>query len=246
VSVDLDVSLAALREGATTLEGELRARSTTGVVDNVNLTPARGEVTYSVSQEFVQRSLPVAANTNGQVAAGYRLGAITFDPPVISVSGRVNDMANLTEIRTEPIQLGNAKSEIRLVVNISKVGEQANLSLERQQVSVRIEVKPLECTGGPANTPCGSAVLLVGALPEDVPAGLVVLTSPIRVNVVLSGPMPAIETLAVNSVTARVSLAGAVAGPGTFPVTVNIPANLASQGVRAEPVPPIALTLGTP
>jgi YbbR domain-containing protein len=247
VSVDLDVPLGNLREGSNLVDGELKARSNTGVV-NVNISPARGKVTYTVSQEFVQRSLPVAANVNGQVAAGYRLGNIVFEPPVISVSGRANDMANLTEIRTEPIQLGNAKSEIRLIANISNVGAQANLSLERQQVAVRIEVKPLECTGGAANTPCGAMTLQVGPTLDDLPLGLAIVTNPVRAFVVVSGPLPVLETLAANSgqITARVSLAGGAVGPGAFPVTVNIPANLASQGVKADPVPPISLTLGTP
>jgi hypothetical protein len=77
-----------------------------------------------------------------------------------------------------------------------------------------------------------------------VPPGLAILTSPLRVYVQLTGPLPVLEAIVPGQVTARVSLAGAQAGTGAFPVTVAVPASLANQGVRAEQPSPMNLTLG--
>ena len=242
VSVDLDVNLAALREGSNVFEGELRARSLTGNEVAVSLSPNRGKVTYTVRQAFVQRSIPVAVTTTGQVAAGYRVTNVIIEPPVISVSGPADKMASLAELRTEPIPLTNATSEIRLTRNIDV--QQENLSLERRQVSVRIEVKAIECAAGAVTGPCGGVLLQVAPTPADQPAGLVVTSMP-RVSVVLTGPLPELDKLTPTSIRATVSLAGGSSGVGLFPVTVIIPASLQSLGIRAEQPAPISVTLGT-
>jgi YbbR domain-containing protein len=236
-SVDLDVNLAALNEGTNVLEGELRARNASGGLVDVAISPARGKVTYTVTQSFVQRSLSVLASVAGQVAPGYRTGTIVIEPAVISASGPADRMP--AELRTEPIQLGNARSEIRLVANIAAPD---NLALERRQVSVRIEVKPIECSGA-AGAPCGPLTLPVAPAFDNPPAALAV-EGPVRVYVQLSGPLPVLDTVNQGQITARINLAGATAGTSAYSVTVTVPPNLASQGVRAEPVPPITLTLG--
>ena len=243
VSVELDVNLSALREGSNVFEGELRARSLTGgEVAVTNLSPERGKVTYTVRQAFVQRSIPVAVTTTGQVAPGYHVTSVIIEPPVISVSGPADKMASLNELRTEPIPLTNATSEIRLTRNIDV--QQENLSLERRQVSVRIEVKPIECPGGAAASPCGAVLLQLAPVPTDQPSGLVI-TSVVRVSVQLTGPLPELDKLTPKSITATVSLAGGLAGPGLYPVTVSVPPNLQGLGIRAEQPAPIPVTLGT-
>ena len=241
-SVGLDVNLSSLQDGTNTFEGDLIARTATNSIIDVSISPARAKVTYTVSQQFVQRSVSVSARVAGQVAPGYKTGAVVIEPPIISVSGPADQIPQ--ELATEPIQLGNARSEIRLVANIAKPD---NISLERDQVSVRIEVKPIECTGGTAGTPCGPLSLPVAPTFTNPPANLVV-TSPatLRIYVQLTGPLAVLDTLTSNpgQITASIDLAGAVSGQSAYNVTVNIPTNLSNQGVRAEPVPPVTLTLG--
>lgn len=241
-SVDLDVNLSALREGSNVFEGELRARNLAGNEVAVTISPNRAKVTYTVQQTFVQRSIPVAVTTTGQVAPGYRITNIVIEPPVLSVSGPADKMASLSELRTEPIPLTNATAEIRLTRNIDV--QQENLSLERRQVSVRIEVKPIECTAGPSATPCGFVGFQIVPVPENVPAGLVV-TSALRVVVQLTGPLAELDKLTPGSIRATVSLAGGGVGTSTYAVTVVVPPNLLSLGIRAEQPAPISVALAT-
>jgi len=241
-SVTLDVNLSALKDGTVPVEGALTARTATNSPVDLAISPSRAKVTYTISQQFVQRALPVVASLAGQVAPGYRVTNIVVEPPVISAAGPADRMP--TELRTEPIQLGNARSEIRLV---SSIAAQENLSLERNQVSVRIEVKPIECTGV-ANAPCGPLALPVAPVPVNIPANLAILSPvPLRVYVQLTGPLPVLDALTANpgQVTATIDLSNAAAGQGAYNVNVNIPASLANQGVRAEPISPVTLTLGS-
>ncbi|MEO8540084.1 MAG: CdaR family protein [bacterium] len=241
-SVSVGVNLSNLREGATVIENELIARSITGARVDVSVTPNRAKVTLEVKQDFVQRTLPVVPILSGQPAAGYRITSISVEPAAISVSGPASQMASQTQLPTEAIQLTNATGEIRLLRNIDAP---QNFSLERRTVTVIITVKPIDCPAGPAGTPCGSVTMQVAPVPENQPPTLFIVGSA-RVSVQLTGPLPVLDSITPGQVQAKVSLAGAVAGTGLYPVTVTLPVSLTSQGVRAEQPSPIQLTLATP
>lgn len=241
-SVNLDVNLSNQRDGTAVVENELVARSITGAQVDVSITPNRGKVTLTVRQDFVQRTLPVMPVLSGQPAPGYRITSISVEPSAIFVSGPADRMATLTQLPTEALQLTNATGEIRRLQNIDAP---ANLSLERRSVTVIVQVKPIECSSGPAGTPCGSVTIQVAPTPDGQPTGLLI-SSAMRVYVQLTGPLPILDTIQPGQITAKVSLAGAVAGTAAYPVTVTVPANLASQGVKAEQPSPIQLTLTGP
>lgn len=241
-SVSLGITLSNQREGTTAIEADLIARSITGARLDVSITPNRAKVTLSVKQEFVQRTLPVAPVLSGQPAPGYRITSISIEPPAIAVSGPADRMATLTQLTTEAIQLTNATGEIRLLRNIDTP---QNVSLERRTVTVIIQVKPIECTGAAAGNPCGSVLIQVAPLPENQPSALFIVGTP-RVSIQLTGPLAVLDTILPGQIQAKVSLTGAVAGTGMYPVTVTVPAALASQGVRAEQPTPIQLTLASP
>jgi YbbR domain-containing protein len=237
-SVDLDVNLSALREGSVSLEGDLRARAAGGAEVALSITPARAEVTYTIDQIFVQRVLPVIPILSGQPAPGYRVSNIVVEPAAMSVSGPANEVGSITQLSTEPIPLTNANSEIRRVSTIDVSG--LNLSPERSQVSVRIEVTPIQC--GATNPACPALTIQVAPGVLNPPAGQFVQGS-LSVLVRLAGPLPVLQTLNPRVITASVNLAAAGPG-GLYPVTVTIPTDLANAGVRAEPVDPISVTLG--
>jgi hypothetical protein len=240
VAVDFDVNLSALREGANVIEGEFRARSLVGNEVGVTITPNRGKVTYTVRQLNITRSVPVIATTSGQVAPGSRITNVVVEPATISVSGPADRMASLTELRTEAVPVTNATAEIRLTRNIDT--QLDNLTLERRQVSVRVEVKPIECSGSSGTGPCSGLTLGVAPLPVDQPTDLVI-TNVLRINVQLTGPLVELEKLNPTSITARVSLANGGIGTAFYPVTVVIPANLSNLGIRAEQPGPVQVTL---
>ena len=236
-SVDLDVNLAALREGETLIEGELRARSLTGDKVEVTISPARARVTYTVAQNFVQRSLPVRAPLTGQLAPGFRIGSITVEPPVLSATGPREQLDGRTELLSEAVNIGGATSEVRLVRNVELID---NVSFERRTVTVRVEVKAIEC--GTGNTSCPAFSFQVAPGFSNPPAGLFVQGG-VTVAVKLAGPLAELAKVNPRDLTATVNL-GAPVGNGLYPVSVTVPTNLSALGVRAEQPDPVAVTLG--
>ena len=116
------------REG-NHIEGDLQARSLNGSEVGVTISPPRAAVTYTVVQDFVQRSLPVRPPLTGQLAPGFRIGSITVEPPVLSATGPRAQLDGRTELLTEAVNIGGATSEVRLVRNVEVID---NVSFERR------------------------------------------------------------------------------------------------------------------
>jgi len=238
-SVDLDVNLSALREGETAVETELTARSEIGTEVDVAITPARGKATFTIAQLSVQRDIPVSVVTNGQLAAGFRVVGVTVDPPLISVTGPKGVLDGLGELLTEEISVSGANSDIRLTRNIQEVD---NTILGRRSVTVEIRVRAIECGTGTTGTtaPCGAQTFLVAPTFSPPPPAGFLISGGVSVEVRVSGPLTALNSLQPSQIIATVSLAGAIAGTGSYPVAVTLPAN---SGLRAEHTPTISVTL---
>jgi YbbR domain-containing protein len=145
------------------------------------------------------------------VASGYRLANISVFPPVVTVfSGDpalVNSLPGALE--TQPLDLENANDEVttRLAVNlpegVSLVGEQT--------VLVRVNVTPIQSSLTLSN----KAIEVQGLL-----AGLFVQVAPDNVDVILSGPLPLLDTLSPQDV--RVIIDVTDLGAGTHQLTPDV------------------------
>ncbi len=238
-SVNVSINLSNRTEGSFVIENDLTARSVTGGQLDLSITPARAKVTLDVKQEFVQRSLPVVPILSGQPAAGYRIAGISVEPSSIAVSGPAATLAALSQLATEPVQLTNATGEIRLLKSIDVP---QNVSVERRSVTVIIQVKSIDCVSGATGSACGTFTIQVAPTFENQPPGLI-LVGTARVTVQLTGPLAVLDSITPGQITAKVSLSAATPGTANYAVTVSVPSNLSSQGVRAEQPAPIPLTL---
>lgn len=161
------------------------------LVAGLGLNPAEVSITLPVSQQGGYRDLAVKVVTSGQVANGYRLANISVFPPVVTVfSGDpalVNSLPGVLE--TQPLDLENANDEIttRLAVNlpegVSLVGEQT--------VLVRVNITPIQSSLTLSN----KAIEV-----EGLATGWFVQVAPDNVDVILSGPLPLLDTLSAQDV----------------------------------------------
>lgn len=130
--------------------------------------------------------MAVKVVVRGQVAAGYRLDSISVFPPVVTVyssdAERVSRLPGVVE--TQPLDLNAASSNVNLRVplilpeGVSVVGQQTVLiqaGISAVQSSFTLTGQRVEITG----------------LPDDLEA----TTSPATVDVILSGPIPILDTL---------------------------------------------------
>lgn len=173
------------------------------VVNDVTVSPSEIHVTFPISQQGGYRDVAVKVSIIGRVASGYRLTDLSVFPPVVTVYSTDPDLVSSLPgiVETQPLDLQSAQDDIntRLKLNlppgVSIIGEQT--------VLVQAGVSPIE-----------GSVTLSGELIEIIGLenGLTAQTSPISVDVILSGPLPLLDTLTRQSVRATVDLTGLTAG----------------------------------
>jgi YbbR domain-containing protein len=180
-------------------------------VSGLTLSPSSIHVTLPVSQQGGYRDVAVKVIVTGRVASGYRLTDISVFPPIVTVFAGdpqlVNSLPGVVE--TQPLDLQNAENNIttRLSLNlpagISIVGEQT--------VLIQAGVSPIE-----------SSITLAGEGVEiiNLAAGLNAQASPMTVDVIVSGPLPLLDTLTRQDVRVTVDVAGL--GVGTHQVVPKV------------------------
>ena len=191
-------------------------------VDGVTLTPDTLRISLPVSQQGGYRDVAVKVIVTGRVASGYRLTDISVFPPIVTVFAGdpklVNDLPGAVE--TQPLDLQNASDNIttRLALNlpegISIVGEQT--------VLIQAGVSPVESS----MTLAGENVEIVG-----LGNGLIAQVSPATVDVIVSGPLPLLDTLTRQDIRVIVDLTGL--GAGTHQVVPRVEILIANVVVES-------------
>lgn len=183
------------------------------VVTTLGLNPSEVLVTLPISQQGGYRDLAVKVLVSGQVASGYRLANISVFPPVVTVfSGDptlVNSLPGVLE--TQPLDLENASDELstRLSINlpegVSLVGDQT--------VLVRVNVAPIQSSLTLSN----KAIEV-----EGLPGGWFVQIAPDNVDVILSGPLPLLDTLSPQDVRVVIDVTELAEGTHQLTPTLDI------------------------
>lgn len=194
-------------------------------VTGISIHPETAHVTLPVSRQGGYRDMAVKVVVRGQVASGYRLDSISVFPPVVTVyssdTALINGLPGVIE--TQPLDLQGASDNLntRLSLNlpqgVSVVGQQT--------VQIQAGISPIQSS----LTLSGEKVELMG-LPADMSAQI----SPGAVDVILSGPLPVLDTLTRQDVRVTVDVTGLGLGPHQLTPTVQIIAS----GVTVESILP--------
>jgi YbbR domain-containing protein len=172
-------------------------------LEGLSVSPKEVRVSLPFSQQGGYRDLAVKVVPRGQVASGYRLANISVFPPVVTVYSSdpavVSTLPGVVE--TQPLDLQNASDDIttrldlNLPVGVSVVGEQT--------VLVQASVSPIESSLTLSN----EIVQVVG-----LPTGLTAQALPATVDVIVSGPLPLLDTLTRQDIRVTVDLTGLTVG----------------------------------
>ena len=173
------------------------------IVEGLSASPDSISVTMPVSQQGGYRDVAVKLVVTGQVASGYRLTDLSVFPPIVTVFAGDPELVNNLPgfLETLVVDLQNAQENIssRVALNlpegVSVVGEQT--------VLIQAGVSPIE-----------SSVTLAGEKVEIIGLGngLEAQVSPSTVDVILSGPLPILDTLILQDVRVTVDLTGLEVG----------------------------------
>jgi len=178
-------------------------------IRGLSVIPETVAVTIVVERQGGYRDVSVRATTSGSPAAGYWISNITVDPVLVTVWGEQSVIESLPGfVDTEQIDLSDATGNVikRVSLNLPDgvlfLGDAA-----REGILVQISVEPL--LGG---------ITLQGTVEiRGLRPGLQARPSPAVVDVILSGPLPALQELKPEDVQVVLDLVNL--GRGTHKVT---------------------------
>ena len=194
-------------------------------VEGVTINPEQVSVAIPITQRGGYRDVVVKAVLNGQIASGYRLTNISVFPPTVTV---FSTNPNLVEqlpgsVETTPLNLNGAKSDLdvhlglNLPTGVTIVGDQT--------VEVLVGIAPIE----------GSLNLSrIKVNMTNLSPGLIGKVSPETVDIIISGPLPTLDTLTPESIKVIVDLSGQ--GPGTYQIVPRV--ELAVPDIKLESILP--------
>ncbi len=239
---------------------KLSPRDSNGnIVLDVTLDPAESLITVPIEQRFGYRDVSVKANVQGQPASGYWVSSISVDPATVTLVGGpsvLKDVAGFIE--TSPVDISGATADVikRVPLDLppgASVVVDGNAEVETGR-SVLVTVGVSALTGG--------RTMQVGLTVQGVRQDLAWSAAPNTVEIILSGPLPILQSLKPDDITAIVDVFGLGAGvyrlqpeivhPDGVVVSSLLPDTIEitlSQIARPTPTPTVAPTpsaTGTP
>jgi YbbR domain-containing protein len=194
------------------------------VVGPVDISPPAVHVSIAVSEQEVNRTLPILPNVTGQLATGYAIRDVLVTPLTATVSGPGSAVDQLAGIPTAPISMAGKSADVTASVALQPPSGVSILGPGKVQVRVRVAVE----TGSRS---FGAGVVLVGTRPDRVYG----LGAP-DVLVTLGGPSTALDVVDPASLYVSASVAGLDSGTFTLPVRFSAPAGTSVVAISPNSV----------
>ncbi len=194
-------------------------------VSGVTITPDQVVVTDPITQRGGYRNVVVKAVLVGQIAIGYRLTNITVSPPAVTVFSTDPTLVEKLPgyVETTPINLNGSKDGLDMTLGLNLPnGVQV---VGDQTIQVQVGVAAIE--GSLSMTQLN---VNISGLADGMEAKI----SPETVDIILSGPLPLLDTLTQDKITVSVDLTGQ--GPGTYQLVPRV--ELPSTDLKLESVLP--------
>jgi YbbR domain-containing protein len=206
-------------------------------IKGLTVNPETVMANVPISQQSGYRDLAVKVVVNGQQAPGYRLENISVFPLVVTVVSKdpalVNSLPGVVD--TRPLDLQDASEDIstRLALDLPD----GVTLIGPQTVQVQVSITPIQNGITLSNLP-----ITVTGIAE----GLASHTFPETVDVIISGPVPILETLTAQDVTVTVDVTGLEKGTYQLEPRVDTPSNVSFESILPGTVEVVLSIPGTP
>jgi YbbR domain-containing protein len=197
-SIDQDFQIDALDQNSTPVSG-------------LSIQPQVAHVSLPVLRQGGFRDMAVKVIVRGQVAPGYRVESISVFPPVVTVYSANPDLVSGLPgvVETQPLDLNGVSSNTSVRVSLSL--PQGISVVGQQTVLIQAGISPIQSS----ITLTGQKVEVSG-LQRDLDAQV----SPATVDVILSGPIPILDTLRRQDVHVTVDVTSLA--PGSYQLTPSV------------------------
>lgn len=194
-------------------------------ISGVNISPESVNVQVDITQRGGYRNVTVKVLTSGQIASGYRLTNISANPLVVTVFSTDMELVNSLPgfVETQPVNLSGADDD--LVISVPLTLPSGVIVVGESTIRVSISISPIEGSITLTNLP----VELVGNRPEYLYE-----ISPEQVDVILSGPLPDLDTLRTGDVRVVLDLTEYL--PGLYQVAPQV--LIEESGILVESILP--------
>ncbi len=195
------------------------------LVREVSVTPDKITLLQGVSQRGGYRNVVVKVVTEGLIKDGYRLKSVTVNPPTVTVYS--SDTATVDAlpgyVDTRVINLVDRQEGFSVDVELSlPAGLQV---IGSSMVEVKVEIEPVV-----SSLSLSEIQLEPTGLASNLSADIV----PNKANIILSGPVPLLNSLFVNDLRILIDLTGRL--PGVYSIDVKPTLNI--PGLEIESISP--------
>lgn len=195
-------------------------------VRDVTVTPDKITLLQSISQRGGYRNVVVMVVTEGQVRQGYRLSSITVNPPTVTVFS--TDAAAVDalpgSIQTRVISLIDKQEDFAESVELNLPGDLQVIG--SSQVEVNVDIEPVVSSIALSDIPLSEIGLATN---------LKAIFLPEKANVIITGPLPVLDSIFVSDVRVLIDLTGYL--PGTYSISNPI-LSLNIPGLTIESISP--------
>ena len=217
------VTQVSVQDANTDVEGEflLQLQDSEGQsIPYVTWTPESVDVRIPVEPSGYYRSLAVKVVLEGNIAPGYSNPDISVEPPTVTVFGTPDVIAALPGfIETEPIDVEGAQADVVLRPALSLPSNVAVVS--GQQIEVRVFIEAIQ----------SSLTMEIAPEVQGLGPGITATVSPETVEVILSGPLPLLETLEAGDVRVVLDLFRLPFGTHQIDPQVVVPEGMTAQSI---------------
>ena len=211
--VGISVNLSGARQGISSSANVIAYDDANLAITGVNIQPQIVHIMIPISQQSGFRDLAVKVVVHGQVANGYRLDNISVFPPVVTVYS--SDPALIASlpgvVETQPLDLRNMSNKINTQLGLNLPSEVS--AIGDPNVSIEADISAIQ-----SSLTLSNEKVEVTSLPSNLNAQI----SPATVDVIISGPLPLLDTLTHQDVRILVDVTGLSEGVHQLTPTVQM------------------------
>jgi YbbR domain-containing protein len=201
-------------------------------IGGLKIEPAKVQVTLPIEQRFGYKDVSVSAVISGQPAPGYWVSNILVNPPRLTIVGNPQVLSSIPGfVETTPINVSQATADMVHSVPLNlpngvTVVLPKNESGGASGVQVTVEIATIE-SGQTVQRPITQ---------QGIDPDYVWTAAPERADVILSGPIPRLQTLESEDVRVVVDLFGLKPGPHKVRPTVFLPDDLHLEAILPDTI----------